>query len=145
MEVWQMWIVAGVILLIFEVFTPGFVTACFGIGCFAAGLLSYLGLGYIAQTVIFCIVSLGLFWTIRPLIKKHLYKTGESIKTNVDALIGLVGFVDETIDPATDSGRVKVGGDDWRAVSLDDVLIEKGKKVVVKKVEGTKVFVSLVS
>ena len=144
MEVWQTWVVVGVILLIFEIFTPGFVTACFGIGCLAAGLASYLEFGYIVQTVIFCVVSVVLFLAIRPLVKKHLYKTGENIKTNVDALIGLVGLVDETIDPNTDSGRVRVGGDDWRALSFDDVLIEKGKKVVVKKVEGTKIFVSLV-
>lgn len=145
MEVWQTWVVAGVILLIFEVFMPGFVTGCFGVGCFAAALASYFGFGYIVQTIVFCIVSLGLFLTIRPIVRKHLYNTGDTAKTNVDALIGLVGLVDETIDPDGDSGRVKVGGDDWRAVSLDDVLIEKGKKVVVKKVEGTKVFVSLVS
>jgi membrane protein implicated in regulation of membrane protease activity len=145
MEVWQTWIVAGVILLMFEIFTPGFVTGCFGLGCFAAGLADYLGFGYIVQTIVFCVVSLGLFWTIRPFVKKHLYKTGENIKTNTDALIGLVGLVDETIDPDGDSGRVRVGGDNWRAISSDNVLIEKGKKVVVKKVEGTKVFVSLVN
>jgi membrane protein implicated in regulation of membrane protease activity len=144
MEDWQTWVVAGVILLIFEIFTPGFVTACFGIGCLVAGLASYLGFGYIVQIIIFCAVSLGLFFTIRPFVKKHLYKTSESIKTNTDALIGLVGLVDETIDPATDSGRVIVGGDNWRAISFNNVLIEKGKKVVVKKVERTKVFVSLV-
>jgi membrane protein implicated in regulation of membrane protease activity len=145
MEVWQTWVVVGVILLIFEVITPGFVTGCFGIGCFAAALANYFGFGYIVQTIIFCIVSLVLFLTIRPIMKKHFYKTGETTKTNTDALIGLVGLVDETIDPDSDSGRVKVGGDDWRAISLDNVLIEKGKKVVVKKVEGAKIFVSLVS
>ena len=143
MEVWQAWVVVGVILLIFEIFTPGFVTACFGIGCFAAGIASALGLGYLVQTVIFCSVSLVLFFTIRPIVKKHLYNTNESIKTNTDVLIGLVGLVDETIDPTGDSGRVKVGGDDWRAISLDNTLIEKGKKVVVKKVEGAKIFVSI--
>jgi len=145
MEAWQTWVVIGVVLLIFEVFTPGFVTGCFGIGCFAAALASYFDLGDIAQTVIFCAVSLGLFLTIRPIMKKHFYKADEHTKTNVDALIGLVGLVDETIDPNGDSGRVRVGGDDWRAVSFDNVLIEKGKKVEVKKVEGTKVFVSLIS
>ena len=145
MEDWQTWIVAGVLLLIFEIFTPGFTTACFGIGCLIAGLASYLGFGYIVQIIIFCAVSLGLFFTIRPFVKKHLYKTGEKVKTNVDALIGLVGMVDETIDPTNDSGRVKVGGDDWRAISIDNIVIEKGKKVVVKKVQGTKVFVSLVN
>jgi len=145
MKDWQTWVVAGVLLLIFEIFTPGFVTACFGIGCLIAALASYLGFGYIVQIILFCAVSLGLFFTIRPFVKKHLYNTGENIKTNVDALIGLVGMVDETIDPANDSGRVKVGGDNWRAISIDNIVIEKGKKVVVKKVEGTKVFVSLVN
>jgi membrane protein implicated in regulation of membrane protease activity len=143
MEVWQTWIVVAVILFILEIGTPGFILACFGIGCLGGALLDYLGFGFGYQISAFCVVSIVLFFTIRPIVKKHFYKNGENSKTNTDALIGLVVLVDEKIDPSDDSGRVKVGGDNWRAVSIDNIILDKGSKVEVKKVEGTKVFVTL--
>jgi len=143
MEVWQTWIVVAVALFILEIFTPGFILACFGFGCLGAGMMDYLGFGVIYQIAAFSIVSFILFLTIRPIVKKHLYKRNDNTKTNVEALIGQIGLVDETIDPADESGRVRVGGDNWRAISLDNKIIEKGNKVEVQRVEGTKVFVTL--
>jgi membrane protein implicated in regulation of membrane protease activity len=142
MEVWQTWIVIAVILLILEIFTPGFILACFGIGCLGGGLMDYLGFGFGFQIAAFSVVSIILFYTIRPIVKKHLYKGGENVKTNVDALTGLVGIVDEKIDPVENTGRVVVGGDNWKAVSVGDVVIEKDQKVKVIKVEGIKVHVT---
>jgi len=142
MEVWHTWVIVAIVLFILEIFTPGFVLACFAIGSLAAALMDYLGLGTGYQIAAFSIVSIALFYMIRPLVKKHLYKDGENEKTNVDVLVGLVGIVDEKIDPVEHTGRVNVGGDNWMAVSVDDSAIEKGKKVEVKKVEGIKVFVA---
>lgn len=141
MEAWHTWVIIAVILFILEVFTPGFVVACFGIGCLAGGLMDYLNLGFGYQIIAFSIVTLFLFLTIRPLVVKNLYKTGENVKTNVDALIDQIGIVDEKIDPIENTGRVIVGGDNWKAISMDDVVIEKGEKVQVKKIEGVKIYV----
>ncbi len=104
--------------------------------------MDYLGFGFGYQIAAFSIVSIILFYTIRPIVKKQFYKSGENVKTNVDALIGQVGVVDEKIDPEENSGRVNVGGDNWKAVSVDDVVIEKGQKVEVIKVEGIKIHVA---
>ncbi len=142
MEVWHTWIVIAVVLFILEIFTPGFILACFGFGSLAGGLMDYLGLGFAYQILAFSIVSIALFYTIRPFVKKHLYKSGEQVKTNVDALVGQIGIVDEKIDPIEHTGRVDVGGDNWKALSIDDSVIDKGRKVEVKKVEGIKVFVA---
>lgn len=141
MEAWHTWVILAIILFILEIFTPGFIVACFGVGCLAGGLMDYLGFGFGYQIIAFSIVTLILFFTIRPLVVKHLYKTGEPIKTNVDALIDQIGIVDEKIDPKEHTGRVIVGGDNWKAISIDDVVIEKGEKVQVKKIDGIKLFV----
>ena len=42
---------------------------------------------------------------------------------------------------STNSGRVVVGGEDWKGASLDEAVIAQGEKVTVVKVEGTKVLV----
>ena len=40
-------------------------------------------------------------------------------------------MVSEEINPQTGTGRVAIDGDDWKAESDDDQLIEKGTRVVV--------------
>ena len=141
MEAWHTWLIIAGILFILEIFTPGFVVACFGIGCLAGALMDYLHLGFEYQIIAFSVVSLVLFFTLRPIVVKHLYKTAEDIKTNVDALIDQIGVVDEKIDPIEHTGRVIVGGDNWKALSLNDEVIEKGEKVQVKKIDGVKLYV----
>src|SRR5438046_10055649 len=37
---WQVWLIAGVLLLVAEMFTPGFWLACLAIGASAAGVLA---------------------------------------------------------------------------------------------------------
>jgi membrane protein implicated in regulation of membrane protease activity len=59
----------------------------------------------------------------------------------VEALIGKTGRVTEAINEDLNSGRVVVGGDDWRAVTQDGSVIEKNSKVEVVRVEGSKVYV----
>ena len=50
--------------------------------------------------------------------------------SNIDALIGRVGTVIETIEP-NESGYVKVDGDEWKAVSNSTESISKGQKVEI--------------
>lgn len=72
---------------------------------------------------------------------KRFYRTSEKIKTNVDALISREGIVSEKIDPAQNQGRVIIDGEDWRGISIDNAVIEKGEKITVVKVDGTRLLV----
>ena len=141
MEVWHCWVIAASVLLIAEIYIPGFFVACFGAGCLASALAAALGLGLKWQLVGFSFGTLTVYLTIRPLFLKYCYRATGGVKTNVDALIGRIGRVSERIDPDTHEGRVKVGGEDWRGVSVDDVAIEVGRKVEVLNVNGTKLLV----
>ena len=61
---------------------------------------------------------------------------GVARKSGVDALIGRVGVVSETIDSAANTGRVSIDGDDWKAVAADGDVIEKGEQVEVLEVNS---------
>lgn len=141
MENWQIWLIAGIVLFIIEIFTPGFVLACFGLACLVACLVALSGFGIKLQLLFFSISSLFIFWQVRPFFVKYLDTSKDKIKTNVDALVGKKGIVSERIDPNTNRGRVIVNGEDWRGVSTDESVIEAGAKITVVKVEGTKLFV----
>ncbi len=143
MNLWHWWIIAGVILFILEIFTPGFILACFGVACAVTALASYLGCSIKMQIVIFSAANIIIFFGIRPFFLKFLSSNKHAVRTNTEALIGKIGIVTESIDPNSDIGRVKVGGEDWRAISNSNTKISAGQKIMVKKVDGTKLFVDL--
>jgi len=140
LEPWHIWTILGLIIVIGEVFTAGFVLACFAIGCIVAAALAYWQLGIPWQLVGFSAASLAAFFGVRPFALKHM-SSGEPLKTNVDAMIGRGGVVSERLDPATGKGRVLVDGEDWWGVTDSARAVEAGERVVVVKVDGTKLIV----
>ncbi len=135
MEVWHIWMLAAVLLFIIEIFTPSFVVACIGIGCIAGGVASLLGCGTVAQLLYFSVFTLLAFIFVRPVALRYLFKRKET-RTNVDSLVGRTARVSERIDPEKGGGRVVVDGDDWKAISLDNTLIEKNEQVEIVKVDS---------
>jgi len=146
LEHWHIWVIAGVVLLIAEIFTPGFVLACFGVACLVAAIFAALDVGLTLEVIVFCIASIIAFFAVRPLFAKRFYRSDDdaAARTNVDALAGKVGMVAERIDPSMNVGRVVLGGDNWRAVSVDGAVIERGERAEIVRVEGTKLFVKKV-
>ena len=140
-EPWQIWLILAILLLIVEIFTITFLTASLAIGSLAAGVFSYLGFDINYQLIVFSIGSTIAFFGARPFMKKYAYKHGRNVKTNMEALEGQIGRVVEDIDPNTGSGRVIVGGDDWKAESLNDIIIIKGNRIRVIQVKSTTLIV----
>ncbi len=141
MTVWEIWVIVAIVLFIAEVLTTGFILACFGIGALGAAVAAVVGGSLTVQLISFSVVTLIVFFSLRPLFIRHFYRTTQDVRTNVDALLGRKGIVSVPIDPNTHQGRVIVHGDDWWAFSSTGVPIAAGEKVVVVGVEGTKIFV----
>ena len=116
MEPWQIWVIASLIFFIIEIFTVGFVVVCFAVGGLFGAVAAACGLGIVWQIAIFAVATAVTFFFIRPIIMKLFYNRDKEIKTNADAIIGRIGVVSEAINPATGTGRVKIDGDDWKAV-----------------------------
>ena len=136
MEVYQIWLIAAIVLVILEVATTGFGVICFAVGAGFAALVAGLGASVTWQIVIFAIVSLLTFIFLRPVVMRLLDKRSKDVKTNADALIGRRGVVSERIDAAQHTGRVAVDGDDWKAVSENGEVIEKGTSVEIVKLDS---------
>lgn len=131
MEYYQIWLIAAIVLVILEIFTSGFGVICFAVGAVFSALGAYLELNLIWQLVIFAAASMLAFIFIRPVVLRVLEKKSKEVKTNADALIGKVAMVSEAIDSEKNTGRVAVDGDDWKAVSQDGSVINKGEKVEI--------------
>jgi membrane protein implicated in regulation of membrane protease activity len=139
MAAWQLWVVASALLLVAEMFTPGFWLASVAVGCLAAGLASFFPVGLAGQVLVFTAATLGSLFGLRPvLVRRFLHAPGHEVRTNMEALVGKAGIVTKGFDPVTRLGRVKVEGEDWRGALLEGgALLEPGARVMVVQVDGS--------
>ncbi len=137
MSMWHIWLIAALMFFIIEIFTAGIAVICFSFGSIGAVVSAACGANFTCQVLIFAIVSLLSFIFLRPLIIKLFGKKGKAeVKTNAEAIIGRTGIVSERICDKENTGRVKVDGDDWKAVSDDLSTIEAGQKVRIVKLDS---------
>ena len=139
MSDWQIWIVAAALLLVAEMFAPGFWLASVAIGCVAAGVSALLPIGLVGQALVFAVTTVGSLFGLRPvLVRRFLHARGMEVRTNMDALAGKSGLVTKRFDPATRIGRVAVDGEDWRGVLAEGTpALEPGTRIVVVQVDGS--------
>ena len=130
------WLIAAIVLVIIEICTAGFGSICFAIGAAFSALFAGLGANFTWQIVVFAIVSLLTFIFLRPIVMRFLEKKSKDVKTNAEAIIGRKGIVSERIDASQHTGRVAIDGDDWKAVSEDVYIIEKGAEVKIMKLDS---------
>lgn len=136
---WQVWMILGIIFIIIEIFDPSFFFISLGIGAIVTGLISLLPIHYVAQILIFAVLSFISFLLTRKLGKKVLSTSGP--ETNVYGLIGQHAVVTKEI-PAEGRGYAKVGGEEWTAVAEDEnEVFELGAKVEITGIDGNKIIV----
>ena len=136
-----MWLALIVLFLIAEGASAAITSIWFAIGSMVALVAALLGTGVWLQIGIFAVVSVGCLLALQPLLKKYI--NPKKTKTNIDALIGKQAVVLEKIDNLSGTGRVKIEGMEWSARSATGDPIAANTIVVVEKIEGVKVFVSM--
>ncbi|WP_050638520.1 NfeD family protein [Candidatus Stoquefichus sp. SB1] len=138
MSITLIWAIVLVVSVIVEAITVDLVSIWFGLGALAALIGEACGLSQVLQVVIFTIISVVCIFVSRPLAKKYL--RGNTIKTNLDRVIGKHCLVTETIT-ADNKGEVKVMGNLWAATSLNNERIQVGEYAEVVSIEGAHVIV----
>jgi len=140
---WHWWAGLALVLMIAEIFVPGFFLMCLGIGCLGGSIVAAVGLGASAQLIAFSGFSLLAFFTIRPVLMKRMWKDGD-VKTNMDALVGQRGRVTQDFESGLRLGRVSAAGDDWRAEYTTDRALRVGDLVEVVRVESNTLIVKAI-
>lgn len=137
------WLVAFVILIGIEAATMALTTIWFAGGAVFAFFAAVLGFSIQTQLVVFLIVSFVLLLFTRPLAIRFVNR--ETVKTNVDGLIGRKAKVIKKIDNNEPSGAAVIDGQEWTARSADEaVTIPVGTHVVIKEVRGVKLIVEMI-
>lgn len=127
-----LWFLFGLVLMLSEIVTPGFVLIFFGIGAWIISLLLWLGvpISFTSQLFIFLITSILLLIVFRRFGNKYFKGkiSKPDIAGSIDDIKGERAIALSDIDPAI-GGKVEFHGTLWNAESV--VAIEKGASVEV--------------
>ncbi|MBR3449080.1 MAG: NfeD family protein [Oscillospiraceae bacterium] len=133
------WGVIFVITLIAEIASMQLISIWFTVGSVGAFIAAMKGVGFPGQLGIFVAISLVLLLVTRPLLAR--LRVNQEPRTNADKNIGETAVIIEEVDPALGTGRAKIGGVDWIAVSETGEILPAEAVVIVTRVEGAKLFV----
>ena len=136
-----MWLIAFVLFAAVEFATSmALISIWFAAGSLVALVLSAFDVPLWIQLLVFILVSAILLICTRPIAKKH---AKNNIDTNIKIIIGKTAKVIEDIDNLKATGRVRLDGVDWTAISDTGEIIEKDSHVTVTKIEGSKLYVKI--
>ena len=134
------WLIALVVFLVIEAATLGLATIWVAGGSLVALIAAMCGAGIVIQIVLFLVVSLVLLFFTRPLAVRFLNK--DTLKTNVDRVVGMEGVVTAEISNLAGTGKVSLGGNMWTARTENEGgTIPVDAVVTVLRVEGVKLIV----
>lgn len=145
LNAWHIWMILGILFVIIEIFDPAFFFISLGIGAIITSLLALVpavGRSIPFQIFLFALFSFIAFLFMRKLGKKLLVNPGG--ETNVYALKGKTATVTQSIEK-DGKGYVKVGGEEWVAISQNGESIPQGSKVQILDIDGNKVIVAPLS
>nr|MBP7186918.1 NfeD family protein [Ruminococcus sp.] len=112
------WALTTLAFIIAEIITIQLVSIWFAAGAFVTMIVAYFySPGFVGELVIFIVTSALLLLITYPLLKnwRHVKHVG----TNSELEIGKTASVIEEVDQLKGTGRVRLNGVDWSAVSAD--------------------------
>jgi membrane protein implicated in regulation of membrane protease activity len=134
MREWLVWLLVGMGLAVAELLSLDLVLIMLAPGAFAAAGGAALGLPLLFQGILFAVVSGLALVLLRPVARAHLER-GAPLATGIAALVGKDALVLEQV--GTDSGLVKLDGEEWTARPFQDgQVIEPGTTVEVITIRG---------
>jgi membrane protein implicated in regulation of membrane protease activity len=141
---WHLWAATGLFLIIFEMATGTFFAASFGVAALITALPAAADASRTTQLVVFALLSVVCISLVRPLFRGWIYKKSDATPMLAPAMVGQLGTVVDEIEPNHGHGRVKIGGEEWRAQAADNAGFKVGTRVRITAVDGATVTVSAV-
>lgn len=138
---WQIILCFGITFLILEMMIPGIFFLNFAIAAFICAVLSYFISDIVIIVVAFCVLSIILMYTLRPL----LVKSEKNKKQQTGICAKYVGKTAKAVDKIDrNSGAISIYDERWQARTKDDEVIEAGQEVEIIDYESIIMFVKRV-
>jgi len=139
-------IIGGALLILVEVYSPGFFATVPATVMIILGVLQLMGVDIanpwmggiigISVAILAALVTVWMYGKMTP--------NGSPTTISRDSLVGKLGIVKVAVDATSLSGKVTIGSTDWSARS-NGLLIPEGRRVKVIDSEGVHIIVEEVS
>lgn len=142
MDLTNILIIIGLILVILELFTVTTLLVWIGIGFVGAGIVSMYTENVFILITFGTLLCLGTMVIFRSRFKEGLL-SGKQQKTSYEELLGKKAkIIDPFIGDDVDRGLLKINGVEWIAMAKDKHQYETGDIVKIIKIDGAKMYVS---
>ncbi len=132
---WVGWLSLIAIFLVIEMLTLDFTFLMLAVGSGAGLVTGLFDAPVWLQFLVAAVAAVVLILFLRPPLLRRLHRNGDPTKSNVEAIIGLNGYVLREVTAV--SGQVKLSnGDIWTARSADSVTLPQGVPIAVDAIEG---------
>lgn len=134
------WFFIGLILLLFELFTPGFFIFFFGLGAWVTALICLIAEpGTNLQIIIFAVTSVLSLIGLRKIIKRKLFYNDEKKSDDLeDEFTGKEAVATADFGMGK-TGKVDFKGTTWASESNSE--IKEGQKVIILQKDSFKLIV----
>lgn len=149
LDVWPwIWLAVAVIFALVELtaLAGSFVLLPFAVSAFGASLAGFYNAAAEVQWAIFIFGGAALWMLFWKYAKRFIDDNAMPAGVGADRLVGMTAIVTAAIDPddVNRTGRVKVVGEDWGALTEDPRVLPAGSKVTIRSMSGTRVLVDAV-
>ena len=138
---WVIWLALFLLLAIIEMLSLDLYFIMLGVGALGGVAVALLSGPIWLQVLVFCVISLLMIFLVRPIAVKHLRKSPEGFRTNIERLIGADGLI---LEPASRmSGSAKIHGEIWTARADSSVpTMNPGTYAVVSRIDGATAYLT---
>ncbi len=139
-HLWQTWLGLAIILGVAEMFSLDLILMMLAAGAVVGMVTALLGLPFALQVLLAAGASVAMLGLVRPSMVKRLH-AGPELQLGHDKLLGKQAVVTQAISQH-ETGRIRIGGEDWSAKAYDEELvIEPGQTVEIYQIKGATAYV----
>ena len=129
------WFGIGLLLLLMEIATPGFVIFFFGVGAWVVSLVCFItDISLNTQLILFLISSIVLLLILRHRLKTLFYgfiSSEKNLSEDIQEYVGRAAIVRSEIKGKI-KGRVEFHGTNWDAVADDHIPVGTDVEIISK-------------
>ena len=133
MEMWQMWAVAGAVLVILEMLTPAMFFLNLALACFGVAAAAFFTVDLYVLVPLWVVLSAIFLLFLRPLLNRR--HAAQSTAT------GMGQYVGKTAKVGKDSGVIGIFGERWEARTEYNEKIPVGSNVVIERNDNLTMYV----
>lgn len=137
MDYWQIWTVAGIVLMIIEMLTPTMFFLNLALACFATAAAAVYFPDWNVLIPLWVCLSLLFLLVLRPLLVKRYDEKKTS--TGMGQYVGKRAKVIEKSGKNT--GVISIFDERWNAENVDGEMPKSGESVIIEKNEDLVMFV----